>query len=109
MLICLGLLAVHFVIGKARRFDGENFCFYCFWYGLGRLWIEELRIGSDALELFGWTLFDRPIYVSQAVSFVLAVFGGAMLVYELFIKKRDGSDLWVDHLQSEENEEKSET
>ncbi|MBQ2829479.1 MAG: prolipoprotein diacylglyceryl transferase [Oscillospiraceae bacterium] len=104
-----GLLFVLFVIGKARKFDGENFCFYCFWYGLGRFWIEELRIGSDALELFGWTLFGRPLYVSQALSLVLAVFGGAMLVYQLLVKKRDGRDLWVDRVQQATPEEKEET
>lgn len=104
-----GLLIVLFVIGKMRKFDGENFCFYCFWYGLGRLWVEELRIGSDALELFGWTLFGRPIYVSQALSLVLAVFGGTMLLYQLFVKKRDGSDLWVDQVRHEESEKENDT
>jgi len=51
-----GLIMVY-AIGKRRKFDGECFLFYFFWYGLGRAWIEGLR--TDSLYLFGWELFVR--------------------------------------------------
>ncbi|MEG1594212.1 MAG: prolipoprotein diacylglyceryl transferase, partial [Oscillibacter sp.] len=50
----VGLGLILFVVSKARRFDGENTCFYFLWYGLGRTWIEGLR--TDSLYLFDWTL-----------------------------------------------------
>ena len=36
-------LAIVYYIGKHRKFDGQCFLFYFFWYGLGRAWIEGLR------------------------------------------------------------------
>ncbi len=89
----VGLLLVLFIVSKARRFDGESACFYFLWYGLGRAWIEGLR--TDSLYLFDWTIFGEPIRVSQALSMVLAVCAGAVLFYNIVIRKKDGSDLWV--------------
>ena len=60
-----GLIMVY-LIGKKRKFDGECFLFYFFWYGLGRAWIEGLR--TDSLYLFGWELFGAPIRVSQLLA-----------------------------------------
>ena len=89
----IGLLLVLFIVSRARRFDGESACFYFLWYGLGRGWIEGLR--TDSLYLFDWTIFGEPIRVSQALSLVLAVCAAAALFYNIVIRKRDGSDLWV--------------
>lgn len=82
----VGLIAVY-LIGKKRRFDGECFLFYFFWYGLGRTWIEGLR--TDSLYLFGWELFGAPIRVSQLLS---AAFVWAFWKYrggrpELFVER----------------------
>ena len=55
----IGLLLLYFVVSRARRFDGDNTCFYFIWYGLGRFWIEGLR--TDSLYLFHWTLFGQRI------------------------------------------------
>lgn len=77
----LGLLLILFVLTKRRRFDGENLLAYLFWYGLGRLWIEGLR--EDSLYLFGATLFGAPVRVSQALSAVLIVVSGVLLVVKL--------------------------
>ena len=74
----VGLLLIVFVISRARRFDGENTCFYFLWYGIGRFWIEGLR--TDSLYLFDWTLFDKPIRVSQALSAVIIVVALAALL-----------------------------
>lgn len=89
----VGLLLVLFIVSRARRFDGENTCFYFLWYGLGRSWIEGLR--TDSLYLFDWTFFGQPIRVSQALSIVLVVGAASVLFYNIKIRKRDGSDLLV--------------
>lgn len=89
----VGLLLVLFIVSRARRFDGENTCFYFLWYGLGRSWIEGLR--TDSLYLFDWTFFGQPIRVSQALSIVLVIGAAAVLFYNIKIRKRDGSDLLV--------------
>ena len=96
----VGLLLIVLVIEKYRRFDGENFLFYLFWYGLGRAWIEGLR--TDSLYLFDWTLFGEPIRVSQMLSVVLCVTAAVLLIVQLFVKKRDPADLYVNQLQGRE-------
>ncbi len=93
----LGLLLIVFVVEKVRKFDGENFCFYLFWYGLGRAWIEGLR--TDSLYLFDWTIFGAPIRVSQALSVVLCVAAAAVLIYQLVWKKHDPQKLYVNQVQ----------
>lgn len=96
----VGLLLALFIVSRARRFDGENTCFYFLWYGLGRAWIEGLR--TDSLYLFDWTLFGQPIRVSQALSVVLAVGAAAALFYNLKLRHRDGSDLLVRQVEAAE-------
>ena len=72
-----GLLLLCLVVDKARRFDGENTCFYFLWYGAGRFWIEGLR--TDSLYLFNATLFGERVRVSQALSLVMIVLTVAIL------------------------------
>ncbi len=59
---------------KWKSFDGEILCMYFFGYGMGRYWIEGLR--SDQLILFG-----TGIPVSQALSLLLMMIGGAAIMY----------------------------
>lgn len=89
----VGLLLLLFVVSKARRFDGENACFYFLWYGVGRFWIEGLR--EDSLYLFDWTLFGSPIRVSQALSLVLVIGAAIVMFYQIGIKQRTAATLWV--------------
>lgn len=89
----VGLLLMLFVVTKARRFDGENFCFYLLWYGLGRFWIEGLR--TDSLYLFNWTLMGQPIRVSQALSAVMVIGASIVLFYQLKCKSHTPDELWV--------------
>ena len=42
----VGFLLIFFVISKRRKFDGEVFLSYVCWYGLGRAFIEGLRLDS---------------------------------------------------------------
>lgn len=93
----IGLLLLYFVVSRARRFDGENTCFYFIWYGLGRFWIEGLR--TDSLYLFNWTLFGQRIRVSQALSLVMVLVCAGILVYQFKVKKADGSNLFVKRVQ----------
>ena len=93
----IGLLLIFFIVTKARRFDGENTCFYFLWYGLGRLWIEGLR--TDSLYLFDWTLMGQPIRVSQALSLLLVVAAAAVLVYNIKLRKHAPEDLLVNQVE----------
>ena len=94
----VGLLLALFIVSRARRFDGENTCFYFLWYGLGRAWIEGLR--TDSLYLFDWTFMGEPIRVSQALSIVLAAGAAVVLFYNIKIRHRDGSDLLVRQVEA---------
>ncbi|MBR5470812.1 MAG: prolipoprotein diacylglyceryl transferase [Oscillibacter sp.] len=96
----VGLLLMLFVVTKARRFDGENTCFYLLWYGAGRFWIEGLR--TDSLYLFDWTFLGEPIRVSQALSAVIALVAAGMLFYNIGIKKCTADGLWVNRLAAME-------
>ena len=69
-----GLFLVYH-LGKKRRFDGQCFLFYVFWYGLGRAWIEGLR--TDSLYITG-----TGIRVSQLLAGVSAA--AAAVVLALF-------------------------
>lgn len=87
----IGLLLIVFVVSRARRFDGENTCFYFLWYGIGRFWIEGLR--TDSLYLFDWQLFGQPIRVSQALSLVMVVVSLVLLVIN--VNRKDRKPLFV--------------
>ena len=88
----VGFIGLHFYC-KKRKFDGEVFLLYVAWYGLGRAWIEGLR--TDSLYLFDWTIFGERIRVSQALSLVMVLVSAAVLIYQIKIKKADGSKLYV--------------
>lgn len=89
----IGLLLIVFVVSKARRFDGENTCFYFLWYGAGRFWIEGLR--TDSLYLFDWTIAGQPIRVSQVLSLVLMIAALAVLFYNIRLHPHKPEELYV--------------
>jgi len=99
-----GLVLIYVISKKAYRFDGQLFFSYLFWYGLGRFWIEGLR--TDSLYFFGLTLFGVPIRTSQAVAFLSAAAGGALLLYQLWFRRGQHRDLYVRRLNAKQNEEK---
>ena len=72
----LGVLLFLLWFEKAgkRRFDGHCMSLYFLLYGLGRFWIEGLR--TDSLYLGG-----TGIRISQALSLVLVLASGALLLY----------------------------
>ena len=95
----IGLLLVY-RMGKKRKFDGQCFLFYLFWYGLGRTWIEGLR--TDSLYFFGWELFGMPIRTSQMVAAVSCIVAGAALLILLKKAKQNPRKLYVEKLAEAE-------
>lgn len=91
----IGLLLIVFVVSKARRFDGENTCFYFLWYGVGRFWIEGLR--TDSLMLVP----SIGLRVSQLLAGIAVVAGIAAEIY--FTRKYKGKPLMVPLAMTAEN------
>lgn len=56
---------------RIKEFEGELFCGYLAWYGLGRVWIEGLRADS---------LYIGDLRVSQILAGITVVFGITFLI-----------------------------
>lgn len=84
---CLaGFLIAHF-LHKKRKFDGEMICFYCMWYGMGRIFIESLRTDS---------LYAGDVRVSQALSAIIAIGGLVVMVIGEINARKKGVHLYRD-------------
>ncbi len=83
-----------------RKYDGQAALFYFLGYGLGRAWIEGLR--TDSLYI-GHT----GIRVSQALSLVLVLFAGALLLWERR-REHPASELWVNRVKAAEEGKQNE-
>ena len=92
-------LAMVYVMGKKRKFDGQCFLFYLFWYGLGRAWIEGLR--TDSLYFFDLQLFGEPIRTSQLLAAVSCVVAGGLLVWLLRKKSGAPAELYVNLVEGQ--------
>ena len=89
----MGFVLLHFY-AKKRKFDGEIFLCYLFWYGLGRVWIEGLR--TDSLYLFG-----TGIRVSQLLALLCVLGAGTALAVIRLRKKPDPARLYVNRKAAE--------
>ncbi|MEA4966292.1 MAG: prolipoprotein diacylglyceryl transferase [Oscillospiraceae bacterium] len=89
----VGLIGLH-LISKKRKFDGQMFLLYLFWYGLGRVWIEGMR--TDSLYLF-----STGIRVSQLLAAICVVAAGGLVAYVLLVRKPSGEKLYVNRLAAE--------
>lgn len=69
----LGLIILHIICKKRRRYEGQFFILYVAWYGLGRTFIEGLR--TDSL----W-LIPGVIRVSQLLAAVTMVLAFALYI-----------------------------
>ena len=78
------LLIVILLWTKKRKFGGQLFLMYLFGYGLGRFWIEGIRV--DQLRLF-----ETGIPVSQLLSGLLAVISGGILVFKFWKMRKAGN------------------
>ena len=76
-----GFVILHFY-SKKRKFDGEVFCLYVLWYGIGRAIIEGLR--TDSLYFFG-----TGIRTSRALAVLTALAAAVVLVYNYKKKKSE--------------------
>ena len=83
-----------------RKYDGQMSLLYLFFYGLGRAWIEGLR--TDSLYI-GHT----GIRVSQALSLVLVLCTGALLLWERR-REHPAEQLWVNRVKAAEEAKQNE-
>lgn len=84
----LGFLLLHLWSKKHRRiFDGQHFCLYLAWYGLGRFFIESLR--TDSLTI-------GPFRISQLLAAGTCV--GALVFMAVFTTRRKShpKPLWTE-------------
>ncbi len=94
---CLvGVLVLH-LYTRHRKFDGELFCLYLGWYGLGRAVIEGLR--TDSLML-------GTMRVSQLLSILLVIVAVVLIVSRRMRIRRSGdpelATLYVDTQESKD-------
>lgn len=94
----IGFLLLTLVIKNRRKFDGQMFCFYVAWYGIGRFFIEGLRTDSIGIG---------NIRFSQVVAAVSAVVAIAVTVYMLVVKKPTPEGLYVNRCAAEQKEEET--
>ena len=70
----IGFVLLHF-LSKKRKYDGQIALGYAAWYGLGRTFIEGLRMDS---------LYWGPFRVSQVLAGVSCIAASAVLIYQAF-------------------------
>lgn len=81
----IGLAIILLFRGK-KKADGQVFCFYIFWYALGRLFLEGMRNPDYILYVI-----PNALGISQLVSGLLIATAGASLIY-LHLKSRRSSE-----------------
>lgn len=91
----LGLLILHIYSKKGkRRYDGQLFAMYVFWYGIGRMLIEGIR--SDTLMLF-----STGIRVSQLLAGLSAL---AAAIFLFINSKRPQPEMLVNKQKRQTSE-----
>ena len=83
-----GFVLLHFA-SKHRKYDGQIALMYAAWYGLGRAFIEGLRVDS---------LWWGPFRVSQVLAAVTCVAAVAVLIWQHF-RVHDAKDLFVNQVE----------
>lgn len=83
----VGFVALH-VLSKRRQYDGQIALGYAAWYGLGRAFIEGLRMDS---------LYWGSFRVSQVLAAISCVAAAAVLIWQIF-RKHDRSNLFVNRV-----------
>ena len=93
----VGFVLLHF-LSKKRKFDGQIALSYAAWYGLGRAFIEGLRVDS---------LWWGPFRVSQVLAAVTCVSASAILLWQSF-KPHDPAKLYVNQIAAQTEEKPEE-
>ena len=89
----VGFVALHF-LSKKRQYDGQIALGYVCWYGLGRTFIEGLRVDS---------LYLGSFRVSQLLAAVSCFAAAAVLILQCF-RKHDKNKLFVHVVAAREAE-----
>ena len=100
------LLGFLLIVAAARwfyRFDGQLFLTYVCWYGIGRTWIEGLRM--DSLYFFDLELFGMPIRTSQVLAALSALVAGGVLLYQFIVRRNKHQPLYARRLAASNEEE----
>ena len=90
---CLLGFIILFLVSRKRKFDGQIFLLYIFWYGLGRTFIEGLR--TDSLMLGNIRVSQALACISSIVALILLFAVGSKV-------KRMGED-YVFYKDTEES------
>ncbi len=80
----IGFLLINLVFYKRKRFNGQIFCLYMGWYGLGRAFIESIR--TDSLYITG-TRIKASVLIG-----VLTLIAAIVLYICLSIKNRPSKE-----------------
>ena len=88
----LGLVILH-RISKKRQYDGQIALMYVAWYGLGRTFLEGLRMDS---------LYWGNFRVSQMLAALSCFAAVAMLMYFAYFKRPDPSKMQVRVYEAQE-------
>ena len=83
----VGFILLHFLSGH-RKYDGQIALGYAAWYGLGRCFIEGLRVDS---------LYWGPFRVSQVLAALTCVSASAILLWQHF-QPHDPANLFVNQV-----------
>lgn len=70
----VGVLCVLWFYRSRKKFHGELFCLYLLGYGLGRMWIEQLR--TDQLQLANGLAVSQMLAVVMVGVSVVLIIGG---------------------------------
>ena len=83
----VGFILLHF-LSKRRKYDGQIALGYCAWYGLGRCFIEGLRVDS---------LYWGPFRVSQVLAGLTCVAASTILLWQQ-LQPHDPANLFVNRV-----------
>ncbi len=87
------------ICSRKRQYDGQLALGYAAWYGLGRTFIEGLRMDS---------LYWGPFRVSQVLAAITCITAAIVLVWQSF-RPHDPKDLYVNQVAALEAQQKTET
>ena len=90
----VGFVLLHF-LSRKRQYDGQIALGYAAWYGLGRTFIEGLRVDS---------LWWGPFRVSQVLAAVTCITAVIILLWQS-TKSHDPAKLYVNQVAAEEKKE----
>ena len=80
-------ILLYLYLGRHKSFDGFVFAIYCIYYGIGRAWIEAIRV-NDVLMIGG-------MRASVVVSVLFIIAGVAIIATHIIRAKKAGKKLFI--------------